>query len=172
VGCSGLQWVAATHHSVLVHPFRWSLRVLQCVAVCCSVLQCVAVVCSGLQRVAAGCSVLQQHHSALIHQFSSGMCVCSRVCICMWVSVHMCVYLYWWWSLCMSHVSHMNESCHTYEWVMSHIWMSHVSHSIPHIWMRHASHMNESRHTHTWMSRVYRSNASCFSCKRIKSQSS
>ena len=24
----------------------------------------------------------------------------------------------------MSHVSHMNESCLTYEWVMSHIWMS------------------------------------------------
>ena len=27
-----------------------------------------------------------------------------------------------------SHVTHMNESCHTYEWVMSHIWMSHVTH--------------------------------------------
>ena len=36
----------------------------------------------------------------------------------------------------MSHVSHMNESCHTYEWVMSHIWMSHVTH------------MNESCHTY------------------------
>ena len=35
----------------------------------------------------------------------------------------------------MSHVTHMNESCHTYEWVMSHIWMSHVTH------------MNESCHT-------------------------
>jgi len=28
----------------------------------------------------------------------------------------------------MSHVTHMNESCHTYEWVMSHIWMSPVTH--------------------------------------------
>jgi len=28
----------------------------------------------------------------------------------------------------MSHVTHMNESCHTYEWAMSHIWMSHVTH--------------------------------------------
>jgi len=27
----------------------------------------------------------------------------------------------------MSHVTHMNESCLTYEWVMSHIWMSHVT---------------------------------------------
>jgi len=26
----------------------------------------------------------------------------------------------------MSHVTHMNESCHTYEWVLSHLWMSHV----------------------------------------------
>ena len=38
----------------------------------------------------------------------------------------------------MSHVTHMNESCHTYEWVMSHIWMSHVTH------------MNESCHTYEW----------------------
>jgi len=28
----------------------------------------------------------------------------------------------------MSHVTHMNESCHTYEWVMSHKWMSQVTH--------------------------------------------
>jgi len=33
----------------------------------------------------------------------------------------------------------MNESCHTYEWVMSHIWMSHVTH------------MNESCHTYEWV---------------------
>ena len=32
----------------------------------------------------------------------------------------------------MSHVTHMNESCHTYEWVMSHIWMIHESWHIPH----------------------------------------
>jgi len=42
---------------------------------------------------------------------------------------------------CTSHIwmsrgTHMNESCHTYEWVMSHIWMSHVTH------------MNESCHTY------------------------
>ena len=46
----------------------------------------------------------------------------------------------------MSHVTHVNESCHTCEWVMSHIWMSHVTR------------MNESCHTcewvmsHMWMS--------------------
>ena len=27
----------------------------------------------------------------------------------------------------MSHVAHMSESCRTYEWVMSHIWVSHVA---------------------------------------------
>ena len=26
-------------------------------------------------------------------------------------------------------MSHMDESCHTYEWVMSHIWMSHVTYT-------------------------------------------
>jgi len=57
----------------------------------------------------------------------------------------------------MSHVTHMNESCHTYEWVMSHVWMSHGTHinvsyfSCEHIWMSHVtilrshtSHVNES----------------------------
>jgi len=39
----------------------------------------------------------------------------------------------------MSHVTHMNESCHTYKWVTSHTWMSHVTH------------INESRHTHEWV---------------------
>ena len=42
----------------------------------------------------------------------------------------------------------MNESCHTYEWVMSHIWMSHVTH------MNESCHiyMNESCHTYEWVS--------------------
>ena len=58
----------------------------------------------------------------------------------------------------MSHVTHMNVSCHTYEWVMAHIWMSHVTHMneschtyewvMSHIWMSHVTHMNESCHTY------------------------
>jgi len=49
----------------------------------------------------------------------------------------------------MSHVTHMNESCPTYEWVMRHIWMRHVPHMnelrpMSHIWMSHVPHMNES----------------------------
>jgi len=39
----------------------------------------------------------------------------------------------------MSHVTRMNESCHTYEWVMSHVWKSQVSH------------INESCHTYQWV---------------------
>jgi len=49
----------------------------------------------------------------------------------------------------MSHVTHMNESCHTYEWVMSHIWMSHVTH------------MNESCHIYEW---VMSQHNSCIFC--------
>ena len=63
----------------------------------------------------------------------------------------------------------MNEPYHTYEWVMSHIWMSHVTRMnesrhtyerwnmiqikayervMSHIWMSHVTHMNESCHTY------------------------
>ena len=52
-------------------------------------------------------------------------------------------------------LSHLRESCHTYTWVMSYIWMSHVAHT------------NESCHTYKWvmshtcMSLVTRTNESC-----------
>jgi len=41
------------------HVIRFVERVMQCVAVCCSVLQCVAVCCIVLQCVAMCCNVLQ-----------------------------------------------------------------------------------------------------------------
>jgi len=79
--------------------------------------------------------------------------------------------------ICLSHVTHLNESCHTFEWVMSHIWMSHVTHLnesshtfewvMSHIWMSHVTHLIESRHTsdwvmsHIWMSHVTHMNESC-----------
>jgi len=54
----------------------------------------------------------------------------------------------------MSHVTHMNESCHTYEWVAAHTWMSRVTHMneschtyervMSHIRMSHVTHTNES----------------------------
>jgi len=63
----------------------------------------------------------------------------------------------------MSHVTHMDESCHTYQWVLSHIWMSHVT---P---------MNESCHTYQWvlshigMSHVTHVNESCHTCEWVMS---
>jgi len=51
----------------------------------------------------------------------------------------------------------MHESCHTYEWVTSHIWMSHVTRlwwirvdSVEHVFqmcLRHVTHMKETCHT-------------------------
>jgi len=44
----------------------------------------------------------------------------------------------------MSHVTRMNESCHTNEWVTSHKWMSHE-----YEWV--TSRMDASRHTYEWV---------------------
>ena len=90
-----------------------------------------------------------------------------------------------------SHATHfvipsntMNESCHTYEWVMPHMWMSHGTrvreswHTcewvMAHMWMSHGTHMNESWRTsrntirynewtmpHVWMGHGAHMNESC-----------
>jgi len=68
----------------------------------------------------------------------------------------------------MNHVTHTNESCHTYEWVMSQMRMSHVTHMneschtyewvMSHIQMSRVTHTNESRHTYEWvMSHIWMS---------------
>ena len=62
----------------------------------------------------------------------------------------------------MRHVTQMNESCHTYEWVMSHIWASGMTStslmSMPqmtirtamcHLWMSHVTHLRMSHVTRT-----------------------
>jgi len=75
--------------------FKNFRKVLQYVAVCCSVLQCVAVCCSVLQRDAAWCSVLQ-HVAA---RFSVLQCVaiycsvlqCAAECCSVGQSVAVCV---------------------------------------------------------------------------------
>ena len=56
-------------------------------------------------------------------------------------------------------MARMNEWCHTCEWVMSHLGMSHVTHVndwyrtyeciMSHMWMSHAAHRN-SCHTYEW----------------------
>jgi len=63
----------------------------------------------------------------------------------------------------MSHVTHMNESCHSYEWVMSLIWMSHV----PHI--RKSCHTYEWVMSLIWMSHVTHMNESCHSYEWVTS---
>jgi len=85
----------------------------------------------------------------------------------------------------MSHVANMNESCRTYEWVMSHIWTSRIAHMneschrcacvMSKIWLSHVAHvhescctydevsvahMNESCHTYGWVaSHIWMSDA-------------
>jgi len=65
-------------------------------------------------------------------------------------------------------VTHMNDSCHISEYVMSHIWMSHITHlteschplewDISHIWMSHFKHLSESCQTSEWvMSNIWMS---------------
>jgi len=54
-----------------------------------------------------------------------------------------------------------HESCHTYGWVMSHIWMSHVTHVndsyhtygwvISHMCMDHVTHMDGLCHKYEWI---------------------
>jgi len=95
---------------------------LLCVAVCCSVLQCVAVCCCVLQRLAVSRSVLQCVAACGSVVQCVDTCV---VCVCHVTGVdtrleyiftsrmHM--------SLGQERCRVLNESCHTYERVMSHI---------------------------------------------------
>jgi len=76
----------------------------------------------------------------------------------------------------MSHVTHINESCHASERVLTHIWTSHVTcmneswHT--HIWIGHVTHMKESSHTdERVMSHIHvtHTNESCHTYERAKS---
>jgi len=60
-------------------------------------------------------------------------------CTCEWMYITPDVRMYTW----MSRVTHVNESCHTREWVVSHTWMSHLTH------------VNESCHTRAYIYRTY-----------------
>ena len=55
----------------------------------------------------------------------------------------------------MSHVPYMNESCPIYEWIMSHIWMSHVP------YINESCPIYEWVMSHIWMSYVPYMNESC-----------
>jgi len=81
----------------------------------------------------------------------------------------------------LSHVTHVNESWHTCEWVMSY---SHIQRVKSHKWLSHVTHVNESCHTcewvmaHMWMSHVIQSyttsqatqvTESCHTCEWVMS---
>jgi len=63
----------------------------------------------------------------------------------------------------MTHVTHVNDSCHWCKWFMSHMWTSYVTFKR----MRHVTHMNEACHTYgrvilcVWMRHVTRRNELC-----------
>ena len=111
-------------------------------------------------------------------QWAYWLIVCVCVCVsCQWA--HLRCHLTMRACTIDQSMSHMNESCHTYEWVTSHvrmshvtcewvmshvneschIWMSHVTLLYVHAslmiacytWMSHVTHMNESCHTHEWV---------------------
>jgi len=83
--CSMLQYVAvcsredAEEDSIKTSCHAWLIRVLQCVAACCSVLQCVAVCCSVLQK---GYQALMSHMTYLCVWHDAFICVmwCVRTC--------------------------------------------------------------------------------------------
>ena len=119
-------------------------------------LQCAAVCCSVIQWVAAWCSVLQS---------------CERVMLQVRISHSSHMHASWCWWRGRSHVTYMDESCHVYELViytykcvmelsggkeschifervMSHVWISHLKWTnVSWCWWRgrsHVTHMNES----------------------------
>ena len=100
-----------------------------------------------------------------------------------WI-INLCVYMYVNINEWVTNLT-MNESCHTCEWVMSHIWLSHVIHMnescytcewvTSHMSMSHVTHVNESCRicewviSKMWMSHVTHVNKSCRICERVMS---
>ena len=73
--------------------------------------------------------------------------------ICMSHVTHALIYRKWWRDVDLP-LCDLNESCHTYEWVTSHIitftgnaGKMYVCHCVIWFWIRHVTHVNESRHT-------------------------
>ena len=88
--------------------------VVCCVAVCCSVLQCAAVCCSVLQCVAVCRSVLQCVFEFVSPVEYTGTEDCERVLA--WMQAEGVRVMS---HTCMSHVTHMHDSCHIYK--ISHV---------------------------------------------------
>jgi len=72
----------------------------------------------------------------LLHIYMCGVVISHMnicMCICMWSHMYICM----WYRFLPCYVKYVNESCHTFEWVISHMWMNHVTHA------------NEAHHTFT-----------------------
>ena len=106
--------------------------VLKCVAICCRVLQCVAVCCRycswpwenmlvfpSFVRDSIWCSVLQ----------CVAVCCSVLQCVAVFCSVLQCASMLQFNAILKNVASRTSESCHTYEWVMSHIQMSRGTHT-------------------------------------------
>jgi len=111
-----------------------------------------------------------------------GVCVYGSLCVCekereriyacvhvrLWVGVRVCIGGWARKSMCCQFFFFVHavfrgiRMSHICEWVMSHVWMSHVTHVnevMSHMWMSHVTHMDES--CHVWMSRATRVYESC-----------
>ena len=133
------------------HRIMWCRDLMSCI---CGELSCHSELMSFICReVSYHCEL--SCHSAYMHNVP--LSLTCQSCAAIFDMSHACPMPH----IRMSHVSHVNESCHTYDWVMSHIWMGHVTHMneschtyewvMAHIWMSHVSHMNESCHTYEWV---------------------
>ena len=98
------------------------------------------------------------HKSTMTHSYH--MCV-TFSCVT-WLIV-MCDMTHSWVHRTTAFHEEMNESCHTWGWVVSHVWMSHVTY------------LNESCHILEWVmsqmrtSHVTRVNVSCHTCECVMS---
>jgi len=145
-------------------PHRYACYSLYC-SICCSACRIVSCsVCCSACCVAVLVAVCVSVRWLYVPSTQSFVQVCMGVAVC--VEIESCgIYEWVMWYLWMSHVAHMrtwnpprasrmliytmghvthiNESCHAYDWIMSdvrnyHEWV------MPDIWMSHVTHMNKS----------------------------
>ena len=145
-------------------------------------VQCVQTIAWGDEAIFSKCegvgsssgSVVRNRHLFLCSECSIYVCAYTDTRVyeykyfCARAACAECCYTYEWstshieWVIShvwMSHVTHMKESCHTREWVMSHMWM------------RHVTHVNELCHTELiWdPSSTTQVNESCHTYERVMS---
>ena len=110
----------------------------------------------GVSRVT---DILEQYVSRRVHVCEMTHSFAETRLICVWNDSLLCSVGVW-------DTTHMCESRHTCEWVMSHMWMSHVTHVneschtcegvMSHIWMSHGAQMDGSWRAKEWvMSHIY-----------------